>query len=85
MRSSFAQTFPVRAGTDGPLSSVSVLSPDGRLIAAALGGDLYVVDLQTHKLVLRTARIAIALGFSPDGTRLWRVGQRSRVYVVRIR
>ena len=51
----------------------AVLAPDGTHLALADGETVAVVDLDARKLVSRTRGRAQALGYSPDGTHLWRL------------
>jgi hypothetical protein len=51
----------------------AVLSPDGRQIAIADGETVAVVDLATRKIAARNPAKAIALGYSPDGSQLWKL------------
>ncbi|HEX4526304.1 MAG TPA: hypothetical protein VH108_06125 [Gaiellaceae bacterium] len=56
----------------GPTSAA--LSPDGRQIAIADGETVAVVDLTSKKIADRNpAAKTIALGYSPDGTTLWKL------------
>jgi WD40 repeat protein len=58
---------------ENPISSVSTLSADGSRIAVGVGGELWFVQLAKKTVVHAKPRSALALGFSPDGTRLWAV------------
>ena len=52
----------------------AVLSPDGRRIAIANGEAVAVVDLAARRIVDRTtAKKTIAVGYSPDGSTLWKL------------
>ena len=43
------------------------------------GEHIWLVDPARHTVAAPIAHIAVGLGFSPDGTKLWVVGARSRV------
>jgi hypothetical protein len=64
-----------------PTGSASALSPDGERIAVNTAGKLWFVDLAAHRASARP-RVAIALGFAPNGKTLWTIGQKSRVSAV---
>jgi hypothetical protein len=66
-----------------PLGDVAALSRDGQRLAVADGSTLFFVSLAQRRVVTAPG-VAIALGFSPDGRRLWTLGQRSRVTAVRV-
>ncbi|MFL5927312.1 MAG: WD40 repeat domain-containing protein [Gaiellaceae bacterium] len=70
---------PQPASGDTPLSSVSAMSPDGTHMAVATGGKLLDVSLRSHTVVEAPQHAVIALGYAPDGTRLWIVGTDERV------
>lgn len=58
--------------TEGTTSAA--LAPDGRLLAVADGKTVAVVDLTTKKIAGRQpAKKAIALGYSLDGSTLWKL------------
>jgi hypothetical protein len=61
-----------------PVGSVAALSPDGERIAVSTAGKLWFVGLAQRRADMQ-ARVALALGFSPDGRKLWTLGQKSRV------
>jgi hypothetical protein len=58
---------------------VAVMSPDGARIAYTDAQHVWFVDLAARRVVAGPTHVAIALGYAPDGSRLWVVGQRSRV------
>jgi hypothetical protein len=66
-----------------PLGDVAALSQDGQRLAVADGSTLFFVSLAQRRVVTAPG-VAIALGFSPDGRRLWTLGQRSRVTAMRV-
>ncbi|MGH3002105.1 MAG: hypothetical protein ACRDM1_05485 [Gaiellaceae bacterium] len=49
----------------------AAIAPDGRRLALANGEQVAVVGLGRRRIVSRHANTAIAVGFSPDGARLW--------------
>ena len=51
----------------------SVLAPDGNRIALADGETVAILDLGARKITSRTPGRALALGYSPDGTNLWKL------------
>jgi len=69
--------FHTDASADSPSATVSALSPDGRRIAFALAGRVWVLDTAHRRLVADRRRAATALAFSPDGSRLWVAGGAS--------
>jgi hypothetical protein len=54
-------------------SPAAVLAPDGTHMALADGETVAVIDLSAHTIASRTHARARALGYSPDGTHLWRL------------
>jgi hypothetical protein len=64
-------------------SSVAALSPDGERLAVSTAGKLWFVGLAQRRAEVQ-AHVAIALGFSPDGKKLWTLGQKSRITAVRV-
>ena len=75
VRSSYS--FP--PGAWSSVSGAAALSPDGERIAVTDARRIWFVDLAKREVVQGPAHVAIALGWSPDGRRLWVVGERSRV------
>lgn len=63
----------------GNAAGMAVLAPDGARIAVTDGEHIWLVDPARHTVSAPIAHIAVGLGFSPDGTKLWVVGARSRV------
>lgn len=63
---------------------VAALAPDGKRLAVTDAQHTWFVDLQ--KLAVRRGpnHTAIALAFSPDGSRVWGVGQRSKIFSLRV-
>jgi DNA-binding beta-propeller fold protein YncE len=78
------QTFDFQAATaKGPTGGVAAMSPDGERLAVGSGGRLWFVGLAQRRVEAQP-HIAIALGFSPNGKKLWTLGQRSRVTAVSV-
>jgi hypothetical protein len=69
--------FPLSVDRFGG-TSVAAIAPGGRRIAVAAGDRLWLVDLRSHG-VREVRQAAGALGFDPDGSRLWVVGAHGRV------
>jgi hypothetical protein len=74
---SFAASPPA-----GPIGMVAAASQDGERLAVTDGGAIWFVTFALHRVVQAPPHVAIALGFSPDGKRLWTVGQKSRATAV---
>ena len=73
------QTFDFQAATAAnPTSGVAAVSHDGARLAVTTGAKLWFVSLSDKRVEMRP-RVAIALGFAPDGKTLWTLGQKSRV------
>jgi len=72
VRTSFRFTPSV---VNGPVSPAVALSPRGDTLALSLGGELFLADLN-GKHMRKLQHAAVALGFSPEGRRLWLVGDR---------
>jgi hypothetical protein len=67
-------SYSFQAGRWNSVAGVAVLSPDARRIAYTDAQHVWLVDLAARKVVQRASRIVLALGWSPDGRRLWTVG-----------
>jgi hypothetical protein len=67
---------------NGPVSSVSAISPDGTRMAVASGGKTFHVSLPHRSVVQGKRMVAMALGYAPDSTTLWVVGTGGRVTAV---
>jgi hypothetical protein len=61
-----------------PEAPAVALAPDGKRLAFALNGRTALLDLETGRLRQGPAHMAVALGFSPDGTHLWAVSAKAR-------
>jgi hypothetical protein len=78
------QTFDFQAATAaGPTNGVAAVSRDGARLAVTTGANVWFVSLGDKRVETRT-RVAIALGFAPDGKTLWTIGQKSRVTAVTV-
>jgi WD40 repeat protein len=64
---------------NGPVSSVSAISPDGSRIAVGAAGKIFYVSMARRLVVSGAPRAAVALGYAPDGTTLWVVGKGEQV------
>jgi hypothetical protein len=67
---------------NGPVASVSAMSPDGKRMAVAAAGKLLNISLPRRSVTEGKPMAAVALGYAPDGTTLWVVGKGSRVTAV---
>ncbi len=67
---------------NGPVASVSAMSPDGKRMAVAAAGRLFNVSLPQHAVVQGKRTAAVALGYAPDATTLWVVGKGGQVTAV---
>jgi hypothetical protein len=67
---------------NGPVTPAVALSPRGDLLALGLAGDVFLANLKTQH-VRRILHTTIALGFSPDGSRLWLIGEHVRALTLR--
>jgi hypothetical protein len=72
-------TYRFRAPVWNRTSAVAALSPDGERIALTDAYHIWIVVLARRTVVARPSHVAIALGFAPEQTHLWVVGERSRV------
>ncbi len=68
-----------------PNPGVAVMAPDGERIAVSDAQHVWFVELAERKVVSAGNHVAIALGFAPDLSRLWLVGERSRVSSLPVR
>jgi DNA-binding beta-propeller fold protein YncE len=67
------------AGSWNTNTTVAAMSPDGERIAITDAYHIAFVQLATRKVVAGPTHVALALGFAPDQSRLWVVGERSQV------
>jgi hypothetical protein len=68
-----------------PNPGVAAMAPDGERIAVTDAQHVWFVELARRKVVAGGNHVAIALGFAPDLSRLWVVGERSRVRSLPVR
>ena len=80
----FAVPLGARAVAAG-VAAVAALSPDGERIAVAASGRLWFVQLAARKVVPAAPHVVLALGWSPDQSNLWAIGERSRVSSLPVR
>jgi hypothetical protein len=81
LRSQFSFTAGPRNGVAG----VAALSPDGKRIAVSDAQHVWLVDPARKYVARPLTHVAIAVGFSADGKKLWVVGERSRVSSLQVR
>lgn len=72
-------SYPFAQGRWNSSAGIAVMAPDGERIAVSDAQHLWFVELAQRKVARGRAHVAIALGFAPDQSRLWVVGERSRV------
>lgn len=65
-------------------AGVAALAPDGRHLAVTDAQHTWFASLDTLRVRRGPSHVAIALAFSPDGSRVWGVGERSRVFSLRV-
>ena len=82
-RSATATRSSAPAWTPNP--GVAVMAPDGERIAVTDAQHVWFVELAERRVVAGRSHVAIALGFAPDLSRLWVVGERSRVSSLPVR
>ncbi|MDP9285143.1 MAG: hypothetical protein M3P41_09385 [Actinomycetota bacterium] len=58
---------------EAPAASISALSPDGSQLAVSVGSRLWFVQTATHAVVEAKPRNPLAIGYAPDGSKLWAV------------
>jgi DNA-binding beta-propeller fold protein YncE len=63
-------------------TGMAALSPDGERIAVSDGYHIWFVELAQRKVVTGPSHAVLGLGFSLDQSRLWVVGERSKVSAV---
>ena len=71
--------FSFAAGEENGVAGIATLSPDGKRIALSDAQHVWLVEPARRFVAQPITHVAIALGFSTDGKRLWVVGERSRV------
>jgi hypothetical protein len=72
-----AYTFA--AGRWNATPTVAVMAPDGERIALSDQTHVWFLELARRKVVAGQSHVALALGYAPDESRLWAIGERSRV------
>jgi hypothetical protein len=65
-------------------AGVAALAPDGKRLVVTDAQHTWFVSLETLKVRRGPNHVAIAIAFSPDGSRVWGVGQRSKVFSLRV-
>lgn len=60
-------------------TTLAAMSPDGERIAFSDGSHVAFVQLATRRVVMGPSHVVVGLGYAPDQSRLWVVGERSRV------
>jgi hypothetical protein len=65
-------------------AGVAALAPDGNRLVVTDAEHMWLVSLRTFRVTRAPNHTAIALAFSTDGRRVWGVGQRSRVFFLRV-
>jgi hypothetical protein len=78
-------SYPFQRAGWAPNPAVAVMAPDGERIAVTDARHVWFVELAQRKVVAGANHVAIALGFAPDISRLWLVGERSRVSSLPVR
>jgi hypothetical protein len=66
-------------------TGTAVMSPDGERIAFTDANHVWFLVLAKRKVVAGPTHVAIAMAYSPDQSRLWVVGERSRVTALPVR
>jgi DNA-binding beta-propeller fold protein YncE len=75
-----AYRFDARAWNTN--TTLAAMSPDRKRIALSDGYHIWFVQLAARKVVAGPTHAVVGLGFAPDQSRLWVVGERSRVTAV---
>jgi hypothetical protein len=65
--------------TGSPVAAATAISQRGDELAYAVDARIWFYDAHAAHVRSGPSRVAIALGFSPSGRRLWYLGERSRV------
>ena len=65
-------------------AGVAALAPDGKRLVVTDAEHTWLVSLRTFQVRRGPNHTAIALAFSTDGRRVWGVGQRSRIFFLRV-
>jgi DNA-binding beta-propeller fold protein YncE len=80
-----ASSFSFTAGRANAYAAAAAVSPDGEHVAVSDGTRVWIVVPATRSVQRLPPHVAIALGWAPDQSRLWVVGERSRVSPLRLR
>jgi WD40 repeat protein len=67
---------------NGPVASISAISPDGSRIAVGTAGQIFYVSTAKRAVVKGVPRRAVALGYAPDGQTLWAVDKSEQVFAL---
>ena len=78
-------SYPFQRASWTPNPGIAVMAPDGERIAVSDAQHVWFVELAERTVVAGGNHVAIALGFAPDLSRLWLVGERSRVSSLPVR
>ena len=63
---------------------VAALAPDRKRLVVTDAQHIWFVSLRSFAVERGPSHVAVALAFSTDGRRVWGVGQRSRVFSLRV-
>jgi hypothetical protein len=77
--------YSFRPGRWNPTPVVGVMSPDGEHILFTDAQHLWVAVPATGRVIDEPAHVAVALGWAPDQSKVWIVGERSGVSSLRLR
>jgi hypothetical protein len=77
--------FRFDAGRTNRNAAAAAVAPDGEHVAVSDGTRVWVVTPAMRSVTRSVAHVAIALGWAPDQSRVWVVGERSRVSPLRLR
>jgi hypothetical protein len=83
--SSVAFSYAFRPGRWNVVPAVGALAPDGEHIAFSDGLHVWLAVPATRRVIREPQHATVALGWAPDQSRLWVVGERSRVSPLRLR
>jgi hypothetical protein len=65
-------------------ATIAALSPDATRLSLTDAQHVWLVDLARRSVTRAKPHVAVALAFSTDGRRLWGIGERSRVFSLRL-
>ncbi|HEY1512650.1 MAG TPA: hypothetical protein VGF66_02775 [Gaiellaceae bacterium] len=77
--------YSFRPGRWNPGPVVGAIAPDGEHIVFTDAQHLWVAVPATGRVIDEPAHVALALGWAPDQSKVWVVGERSRVSALRLR